>query len=61
MSHNNGFDTAEPESKKMVDSRFEMLDKEETAELLNGKENEDTQKAYKLGSKFLPIIYFQFS
>ena len=37
MTCNNSFGTAEPERRKMAKSRFEMLNEEETAELLNDK------------------------
>ena len=39
---------AEPESRKMADSRFETLNEEETAEILNNKESKDTQKDAKI-------------
>ena len=56
-SPNNGFGTAEPESRKMADSWFEMLNEEETAELLNDKDSKNTQKACKDRN----FIYFQVS
>ena len=46
-SLNNGFGAAEPESRTMADSRFETLNEEDIAELLNDKESKKTQQACK--------------
>jgi len=43
---NNGFGTAELGSVKMADSRFETLNEEKIAELLNGKDSKSTQKCH---------------
>ena len=57
MSRNKGFGVTEPESRKMADSKFETLNEEETAELLNDKESKNTPKASTDGN----FISFQVS